>query len=253
MVNVQGSSISADGAILATSQSRCLAGLGAAANDKGQIEGLITQFTSASDFVVDGQRVTAGSTTELVLRGTTLALNVPVKVRGTFDANGVLVAARIEVKPQSSARVQGLVGRRRCDRRHAQSAWRQHHDDFGNDLQRQGRSAAEVLQAVGRSHRRLRRSAWHAGHGSALSATIVERQQPNNRSYLRGVASNLASPSFVVLGVTVMTDTQTQFLGLGSQTQAQVAFFAQANGQIVRVRGTYTGGVFLADQVQIDP
>jgi hypothetical protein len=66
--------------------------------DKGDIRGLITAFTSASDFDVNGQRVLANSGTKYILQGTTLGTNVSVRVNGRFDAAGALVADRIQVK-----------------------------------------------------------------------------------------------------------------------------------------------------------
>ena len=252
VVSVQGSAVSAGGALIA-SRVDVSRGLGAAANDKGQVEGVITQFTSANDFVVDGQRITADTSTELVLRGTTLAINVPVKVRGTFNAGGVLAATRIEVKPQSSARVQGLVD--------SVNATNNTLTVLGvvvtttsattyNDKSDQKLKSFKLSDVRSGDYVEVRGA---QGTGSTLSASIVERQRPDTRSSLRGVASNLAAPNFVVLGITVMTDTQTQFLGLGTPTQAPVAFFAQANGRIVKIRGTLTGNVFLADRVQIEP
>ena len=67
-VIVKGRSISAFGALVAT-RVDVSSGLTAAANDRGQLEGFISTFTSSSDFVVEGQRVTTTANTELVLRG----------------------------------------------------------------------------------------------------------------------------------------------------------------------------------------
>jgi hypothetical protein len=89
-----------------------------------------------------------------------------------------------------------------------------------------------------------------ADGSGALSAVTIERQKPDDRSYLQGVARNVSAPAFSVLGVTVTTDAQTQYMGPGGQ-DAGALFFANASGQIVRVRGTLVGNALLADQAQI--
>ncbi len=61
----------------------------------GRIEGLITNFASSSYFEVDGQPVAVDSQTKLHLHGP-LGLDVAVKVSGTFDVNGVLVARKVK-------------------------------------------------------------------------------------------------------------------------------------------------------------
>jgi len=62
-------------------------------------EGFITSFTSASAFEVAGAKVTTTAST-VFKNGTAadLALNVRVEVRGTLDANKVLVADVVEIE-----------------------------------------------------------------------------------------------------------------------------------------------------------
>jgi hypothetical protein len=64
-------------------------------NAVGRIYGLITRFSSDSYFEVEGQPVAVDSETKVHLH-TPLGLNVAVKVSGTFDANGVLVASKVK-------------------------------------------------------------------------------------------------------------------------------------------------------------
>jgi hypothetical protein len=87
--------------------------------------------------------------------------------------------------------------------------------------------------------------------GTGLNATLVLRDQPEDRVYLQGTALNVASPNFTVLGVQVTTDAQTQFPGQGGGQDAGARFFSNALNQFVRVRGTLMGNTFLADQAQI--
>jgi hypothetical protein len=252
VVIVQGSALSNAGALIAT-RVEVVKGLGAAANDRGQLEGVIMTFASGSDFTVAGQRVITDASTELLLNGVALALNVPVKVRGTFNSAGVLVASRVEVKPRSFARIRGLVD--------SISATSNTLTVLGvtittdsttsfNDKSDQNLRSFSFADLRTGDYIEARGSA--GANGSGLVATLLERDKPESRSYLRGTVSNISVPNFSVLGVTIATGVDTRFLGLGNPLDAVAAFFAQAPNKVVKVRGTLVGNLFLADQVQIE-
>jgi hypothetical protein len=56
------------------------------------------------------------------------------------------------------------------------------------------------------------------------------------------VATNLVDPQLTVLGVTVLTD---------AQTDIENDFFTTAEGRLVQVEGDTTTGSFLAEKVEI--
>jgi hypothetical protein len=56
---------------------------------------VITSFSSSSYFAVNGVPVAVNSDTKLQVKQP-LGLDVEVKVTGTFDANGVLVASKVK-------------------------------------------------------------------------------------------------------------------------------------------------------------
>lgn len=251
VVSIQGASLSAGGVLIAT-RVQVFPGLGAAANDRGRIEGFITAFVSTADFTVNGQRVITDSSTSFTLQGVTLGLNVPVNVRGTFNASGALLASKVEVKPRQLSLVRGLVDS-------VSSA--------GNTLTVLGvqitTSSATSFDDKSSMHLKsfkladvrtgdyleVRGMADSAGTG--LAATLVERDTPENGASVQGIALNVASPNFTVLGVQVTTDAQTHFPGSGGGQDAGARFFSDAQNQFVRVRGTLNGNTLLADQAQI--
>lgn len=66
-----------------------------------EIEGNVTVFTSPSSFEIDGTVVSVPDTA--IVEGT-VALGTRVEVKGTVDANGVLIAAKVEVEgPEDEA------------------------------------------------------------------------------------------------------------------------------------------------------
>lgn len=73
-------------------------------------EGLIDRFASAIDFDVSGQRViTTMVTTYENGTAESLGLNVKVKVEGTIDGAGMLVADKVTIEPTEAVRAEGTV------------------------------------------------------------------------------------------------------------------------------------------------
>jgi len=250
-VLVHGSTLGSNGTLLAT-HVEVLPGMGARANEFADLDGVITTFTSTADFVLLGQHVATSSSTVFVLHGLVLAAGVEVDVQGKFDAAGVLQAQKVQLKPFSASLVAGLVD--------SVSA-------SGNTLSVMGvtiaTSGATALDDHSSQHVRMfRLSDLHTGDYVVLSGTettpgtldaaALERENLANRSsLLEGTARNVAQPTFTVLGVTVTTTAQTKYTGPGGAANGASSFFSQAANHIVRVSGSYSGGVLTATRVQI--
>lgn len=105
-----GTTLGANGELLATRIEYKGNVLGDAAGTYVELEGYITRFGSAADFDVSGLPVNASSA---IFEGGTSAdlnLNLKVEVDGTVNASGVLVAEKVEIKTATGIRVLGLVG-----------------------------------------------------------------------------------------------------------------------------------------------
>jgi hypothetical protein len=249
-VKVSGTMLNTAGALVAT-RVDVLQGFGGAANEQGQIEGLITTFTSTADFVINGQRVTTNANTQFMLNGVTLAVNVRVEVDGSFDASGVLVAKSVQATPDSASLVRGLV-----DNVNAASnaltvlgvTITTSSDTEFEDKSNQQMRLFHLSDLHANDYVEVRGAPAQTG---GLNAGILVRDVPENHSYLQGTASNVASPGLTVLGITVVTTLATQFSGPGGPLSA-AAFFSQASNKTVKVRGTLQAGVFTADQAQIE-
>ena len=253
-VKVQGTALATSGALVATQVSVVSTPAGAT-NEKGQLEGFITNFTSTSDFVVSSQRVLTDASTQFVLQGTTLAANVFVKVRGTYNASGALVASKVEAKQQSASAslvrgvvdaVSGTAGTLRVLGIDVTTSASTTFEDRSNEHKRPFRLSdlrtGDYVEVRGST----------AASGGTLAATLVERDRPEDRSHVQGVATNVAAPNLTVLGITVVTNAQTRFLGLGGGQRAAAEFFSEAPSRVVKVRGTLNGDTLLADQVRIE-
>jgi hypothetical protein len=239
----------ADGSLVAT-QVTVQAEQPVAAGEKGQIEGLITNFNSIFSFIVEGLSISTNANTRINLHGLMLGTDVFVKVRGTFDGSRMLVADQIEAKPAAASLARGVVdsvsvaaGTLRVLGVTAQVSASTTFEDKGADKKRQ----FTLSDVVAGDYVEVR---GVAAEGEPLIAFAVQRSKAEDRSYVQGMAQDLAAPGFKVLGVSVVTDSNTSFPGLGGSKGAD-AFFEQAANQVVSVRGRMIGNTLLADQVRI--
>ncbi|MDB6160684.1 MAG: hypothetical protein JWO04_4390 [Gammaproteobacteria bacterium] len=251
IVEVQGTTLISTGELVAT-KVEVLQGVATTVNERADIEGIITSFTSSADFTLQGQSVITDANTQFVLHGVSLGVNVEVDVRGTVNASGALVANKVEVRPESLGLVRGLVD--------SVTAASNTVTVMGVNITT---SASTVLDDKSSQHVKLfRLTDLHAGdyveiHGSegqtgTLSASTLERDNAESRSYLQGTALNVAAPGLTVLGVTVTTNAQTHFEGPGGTAKGAATFFSQAANHVVKVRGSFSGGVLTADQARIE-
>jgi hypothetical protein len=217
-----------------------------------ELEGLITRFVSATDFDVAGRKVTTTAST--VFEGgvaADLALNVKVEAEGTIDANGVLVATKIQFKRSNGAGIAGLVTSATADATgnggtlvvmgvtitvDAKTRIEDKSDTriemFGvKDLR-----AGDYVQVRGLETGALK-----------LTASRLERRRVRTDVWVRGTVRDLLAPNFTVLGVAVTTSTSTVFEDVTS-TQ----FFANAAGRVVKVKGTLVGTTIAAGEVEFE-
>ena len=249
-VVVQGSQLNNSGTLVATHVD-VVPAIAAGANKFADLDGIITTFTSTSDFVLLGQHVATSPSTIFILHGLTLAAGVEVNVTGKFDAAGVLQAQTVQVKPFSASLVAGLV-----DSVNASS----------NTLSVMGvtisTGAATTFEDLSSQHvRTFRLSDLHTGDyvlvsgtetaSGTLEAAALQRENQMPSSYLQGVASNFVQPNFTILGVTVATTAQTQYAGPGGAAGGAATFFSQAPNHVVRAKGTYSGGVLTVTRAQL--
>jgi len=251
IVVVQGTTLNAAGALAATSVT-AYKGLGAAANQHADSQGLITSLTSASGFFVNGQEVTTDANTLMVLHGVTLQVNVAVRVTGTINSMGILQAQKVEAKQPGASAVAGAVD--------SVSATDSTLSVLGVKV---AVNSMTELDDKAQHLKSFRFSDIHTGDyvevagaenppGTVTAATLV-RDKTNTEVVVQGVASNVASPNLTVLGVSVVTTAQTKFSVPGGGANKATAFFTQAPNTVVTITGTFSGGVLTADQAVIAP
>jgi len=221
--------------------------------DLGEIEGLITALRSASDFDVAGRRVsTTGSTQFEGGTASELAPNVKVEVEGTFNTAGTLVASHVEIKQASELRATGTIDTLNAATStltifgitvttNMQTRFEDNSSQPVSPFNFSSLAAGNYVEVRG----------FPGATANSITATILERRNPDTRTDLRGVAGNLAPPAFTILGVTVVTDAGTIFENADGGPMTSAEFFAPANdGRLVETEGSWNGSSFTATKVE---
>jgi hypothetical protein len=87
---------------------------------------------------------------------------------------------------------------------------------------------------------------------NSIAAALLERDDPETRVELRGVAEGVSQPNFSILGVAVQTGGGTQFRDTSDATISAATFFSQAPGRLVAVSGTTLNGAIVAGEAELE-
>ena len=224
------------------------------ANDEGhhiEIEGFITRFVSATDFDISGLPVTTtGSTTYEGGMAADLGPNLKVEAEGEFDANGVLVATKVEIKSATAVRVTGRLDSASGSTLtilgitvNTDSLTTRFEDKSDADVDPMGAGDLNTDDYV-----EIRGQEQPVGQ---ITAIIVERDDPDTGTELRGFVEvdGKNEPNLTVLGVTIVTNGGTVYRDSRGGTEVAmnaVDFWAAVQaGSLVDARGTETAATTL--------
>ena len=249
LVEAKGNALGGNGELLATELEFKGNDVDFDDGDDVEIEGLITRFVSATDFDVNGIPVTTTASTQYE-RGTAadLALNVRVEVEGEANASGVIVAEEIEFEPEGELRIASLVEAVQADRLTVLGievlvdAQTEFDDQSDQDVQNFSLSDVSVGDYV---------EIRGFDDMGTIRATRLERDEDEGEVELRGVVDAVNDPEFTILGVTIQTNSNTDFEDDDMSILAG-EFFNQALGRLVEAKGQLQGAVIVADEVELE-
>ncbi len=218
-------------------------GLGVADADEAEIEGFVTELVSTSDFTLGFQRVvTTGSTVFLGGLQSEIALGVKLEVEGSL-ANGVLTATKVEfedsVRIESNATAAG--GTITLEGLPGITVTANAFTEFKDTAA----TAANLAPLDGRSVRIRGRA---SGANSVIASEIEDRgaSDPNADVELQGNATNVANPTFEILGVAVDTSSLDpgDFQDVNDSPIGSAAFYAAItpDGGLVKAKGRLPAG-----------
>ena len=220
--------------------------------DFGEIEGFITRFVSASDFDVSGIPVTTtASTTFEGGAAADLDLNLKVEVDGNFNASGVLVATKVDIKSATAVRVTGTLDSVSGNTLiilgitvNTDPLKTRFEDKSGADI-----DPLHVGDLVSGNYVEIRGQEQPVGQ---ITAVILERDDADTRTELRGFVEvgGKSQPNLTVLGVTIVTDGGTQYRdsrGATDDPMTAAEFWAAVQElSLVDARGLESGDTTLA-------
>lgn len=257
LVEVKSSGLGGNDELIATRVEFKGDDVGGEDGDRVEIEGLITRFAGTDDFDVAGFPVTA--TAETVFEGgiaADLGLDLKVEVEGELDAFGVLVATDVEIRRNSAVRVVAVVDS-------VDSA----NDAFvvlgitvnTDDVTRiEDKSSLEaepfsVDDLLTGDYVEVRGVELPAGSGGIV-ASLVERDDLDTETELRGVVTVETGTTLEILGVTVSTSGSTEYRDENEVAISANEFFGQiAVGSLVQVSGLEISDRSIsADELEIE-
>jgi hypothetical protein len=218
-----------------------------------EIEGIVTDFTSLNEFEVNGIPVrTDSETTYEHGFASDIALDVKVEVEGSV-VGGVLDADEIEFRVKNAVEIEANV---------------QEVDPINKTLVLLGITANVNNLTVFRDNSDAKVRPFGLGNiqiddelevsgileNSAFIATSVLRVNPISKVSLEGPVTAVSDPTFEILGVSVMTSGETEFMDSNEMPLTPLDFFSTVDiGSVVGAEGILTEeNVIIADEVEFE-
>ncbi|MEO8223824.1 MAG: DUF5666 domain-containing protein, partial [Gammaproteobacteria bacterium] len=186
------------------------------AGEDAEIEGYVDSqpVPTNTAFSVGGVPVLSSVTPN----GVTIVPNMKVRVEGEFNASGAIVASEVSVRSGASGSSATVRIAANVDSVNASAG---QIVVLGVTVQVNANTRLEDQSAAGvRSFTLAALQVGDfvevrgvAGVNNSLTATLLQRQEPDVEGSLRGPIGTLSNPDFTILGVTVQTDDFTQFEG----------------------------------------
>lgn len=210
-------------------------------DDFAEIEGFITRFVNATDFDVSGFPVITNAQT--VFEGgvaADLGLNIKVEVEGSIDANGALVATKVDIRPSKAIRSSALVDSVDAAAGSIVTLGITVTTDALTRFEDKSNANVDPLtinDINAGDFVEVRGDEFPAGSGQ-IRATIFEREDPDDTE-LQGFVESLSDPSFAILGVTIETNGATIFRDENDVIISSTDFFARVTqNDLVKATGT---------------
>jgi hypothetical protein len=224
-----------------------------------EIQGFITRFASVEDFDVTGLPVTTNANT-LFEGGDAVDLgrNVKVEVEGDVDANGVLVATKVDIRRAKAVRATANVDSVDADSNSlvllgitvSVDALTRLEDKTNADVRPLTLSDINVDDYV-----EVRGGEFPAGSGAIL-ATILERDEADPDTILQGFVETFSNDAFSILGVTIQTSGATVFRDINDNAISAAEFFNQLTltpNSLVKAKGIESSDrLIAAEEVEFE-
>ena len=223
-------------------------------DDEAEIEGFITQFTSAQSFSVAGVPVI--STADTVYEdgaSSDLALNVRVEVEGLFNENGQLVADEIQFKLDADIEISSSLD--------SIDITNNTITIYGVTVTLDENTSLEDSSDVNLSPFTINDLVMNDYievkaflRNGNLFATRIKRDDPEDIDEIKAFVESVSADSLVLLDVEITTDTNTEYQDTGDTVLSSTEFFNRvAIGDLIEVEGSKTSTTsMLAEKMEFD-
>ncbi|HEX7764249.1 MAG TPA: DUF5666 domain-containing protein [Cellvibrio sp.] len=229
--------------------------------DNADIEGFVTRYASATDFDVAGISATTTNQTRIENGSLSdLRLGATVEIEGSVNANGVLVASKLEFEQVSNNKISGTVtginlvtttgiisGTLEVDGVVITTTTQTRYEDKKLDLKRF--NLGSLLQGD---------QVEVTGYSTATGfvATKIEREEADdnddNTREFEGVISAVGPDYFMLFGRKIFTTPETIITRGDDNLLSLAAFYLIALNQQIEVRGYQLNGEFYATEIELD-
>jgi len=217
---------------------------------EAEIEGIITSFTSTTDFTINGIPVDASNATYEQGTAADLALDVAIEVEGNFNALGVLVAEKVILEKESEIILYGDVTATTSNSLDLMGLTVQ----VNTETQMEDESTADIqyfdLGDINIGDQVEVRAYQDAG---TLIASRVERNDSDTEAFIQGPVDagsiDATNTWLEVLGIRLDTNTGTSF-----DTPDEASFYATVSeGDIIRaVWDDFTATTVTVDKMEFE-
>ena len=249
-VEAKGTTLSGGGALQATRVELETPVPAGDAGDFVEVEGFITRFASATDFDVAGIPVTTNGST--VFEGGSaadLGLNIKVEVEGERDANGTVVASKVDIRRAKAVRATAVLDSVNAAGNTVVMLGITVSVDALTRIEDKSDADVEPLtlnDVNAGDYVEVRGDEFPAGSGQIL-ATIFERENPDPDTELQGFVESIGNPDFTILGVTIETSGSTVFRDENDAVISGSDFFDRlADNDLVKATGNEVSATSIA-------
>lgn len=215
-------------------------GGGANPGARVEIESVVTRVISPSMFEISNLTiVTNGNTQFLFGTADQIQVGTRLEVEGTIDSFGVLVASKVKFE-DNDARIIGTVFAKGVNTvtmlaNNGVVVTVTPQTDLEDNTSNNAFSFADIQV---NDYLEIR---GFIGTNSALIATELEREDPDQDARIRGPVSafDAVAGTVTILGITLNTNAQTQFEGLNDQVIAASTFFNSLTAGLTIVQGQW--------------
>ncbi|MBL4911100.1 MAG: hypothetical protein JKX78_13930 [Alteromonadaceae bacterium] len=226
--------------------------------DGRHLEGVITVFDSGTSFVINGVNVTTNADTSYE-HGTvdSLALNIRVKIKGTYDANGTLLAQEIRVHQRTELKLEGAIESIDLTNKTLTVLGVNFTVDDQTKMRDESDTGIRFFDLTNVAVGDFVEVKGFVDSNGVNFATKLERKNENANTdrELKGTVSNINTTdfNFTLVDVAINTTDTTIFEDINGDNASQSVFFAQlVDGMRIEVKGSVTNGVFTASKVKIE-